>query len=259
MGARPAGDEGAGWEDSAVSEQPVRPDVAALGAFLGVLEAKPGASLGVPGEREPFPGEAAARVRAEHCPACRFAGDESPAELDASCAALRCHLRRPEAWLDEDLFLRFAVGTFLLGDHPPTPEDEGLLLSHLVRVGAAVFCALPMEGGRFVPGYAPVSLCGLVHGGLVLAITHRFGDVSVPPDTLTAAEAKAVVGGRRSTRAEMRTRQQQREAAMLRDQGVSDRQIARRLSRSRGTLRNWLGKAEDWPRASEEWWRKHRG
>lgn len=187
------------------------------------------------------------RLRSQHCPGCRLLVADSPATRRAHCAAIRCEMCWPQAWQEEWSWVARMMSLLILSDTPPTDADLALLRSRLVAAGSAVFGLVRAPDGRLRAEYYSVSLRSLLHGALVAAIAHRFGDKEIPPDTLTGEQARGIVGARRNARDKLRMRARKLRAAELRDQGMPEKDIALAVDCAERELRQWLGARKAWP------------
>jgi len=230
------------WPHQAEPDPPEsRADVAALDAFLA----------------HPAPRSEAdtAGLRTQHCPQCRLLAADPPATMRAYCAAVRCDLCRPEMWQEERSWVGQVLQLFILSDTPPDDEDLTLFRSRLVAAGSAVFGLVRAPDGRLRAQYYAVSLRSLLHGALVAMIAHRFGDKEIPPDTLTGAQVRGIVGKRRRHRDGIRMLARKRHAARLRDEDqLHEKDIALALDCTERELRQWLGARKDWPAERGRYW-----
>ncbi len=204
--------------------------------------------------------EAAEGFRLRHCHTCQGtakAGLDTD-ERQAVCDRYRCGLRDPGRWEAEQEWAAIMYAALCLSGRPD-PEAIQAFNDYGFATGSVTAALALEDDGRLMIGFRMPTLRGELHYLLFNLAGALAGVVVHNARTTIGAEARAEVGRIHELLKAHESRARRRRAAELRDQGVSDNEIATILDCTRGAIRHWLGAREEWPQRREKWWQAQKG
>jgi hypothetical protein len=227
-------------------EAPPTGAVEPLEAFIGAIES--GAFA-----------ENAEAARMAHCQLCRSNGAARSHERDAACKGARCYMRDLNAWRYEYGWLAGILHSSLF-TRAPRLDDLGEFNRH-IGDAACVTYGVKVNGatGALIPHPHAPTLRGMVHAALVLFVAWRAGNRQYNLNLITGEELRVLVGRERDELDERDMAERQRRAAAMRDEGLTDTQIADAFGRSGKAVRDWLGPKNTWRARRADWWARHGG
>lgn len=198
------------------------------------------------------PGDPAEPLYRE-CQTCQLAGDEGL----AACLASGCCLRDTETMRAEQMWV-MAVRGWLAALGPPSPEALAIFNDHIGRAKCIRPCLSVDDDGQLIMEFAIPTLRAELHARLLAFYRGMSGYMEVNAVTKKASEIRAEVAEVRERFERFRLRQKKYQAAQLRDQGVSDNQIAQQIDEDRRTIPRWLQSTPtEWPTKREDWYRRY--